>query len=709
MPKLGPRRVGRGNGEDYGVSVVKRALLGSLCGAALLSAQPALAFVQAGGPSAPPAADPNAPSVTSYPAAFFADFKPQTAMDMVGRLPGFTFDGGSDARGFAGTGGNVIIDGARPPSRTDPLSNILARIPAGAVERIDLVRGGAGGVDMEGKTVIANVIRKRATGVTGAISGTATVNEGWGFFTIGELQLQNRRDKRSIEGSIRLNTDDGHSHNLRLRTAPDGVVLLQTKLNGDNETRGVAATGTYENELAGGSLRLNTKLEGYNDASNFIDRWLFPGGAETGNFKGHRRNGEVGARFERKLWHGFSSELIAFQRLSHIQSQNEYDTPDFTSFTTRDSRTGESILSGKVKAPKWHDLNLEAGLEGTYNFDDEHAGFVLDGEKLNLPGDVSRGKEVRAEGFLTATWTPRPVVTLETSLRYEHSTISADGTAGSSEKTLGFVKPRGVVTWTPNRQHQLVLRVERSVDQLSFDAFSATASFNTGIFGVGNPDVVPPQTWTYEARYEYRFGDKGSVLLGYSHQDQHDVFTRVVVELPDADGNLQTFDVIRNAAEVKWDTISLVANLPLDRLGLKGGILNIKSDWNDTTTHDPITGVVRGVSSVNDNDWSVNFSQSQAGNKWSWNVGASGPQNNTAYAPRSLEYYRSNYRVGLGVNYQPNDKWKLGFGANTINGGGWRTRFILYDLPRNVGQPVYVEETHGPNRTNAYITVRRNI
>ncbi len=62
---------------------------------------------------------------------------------MVDRLPGFTMDTGTSARGFAGTAGNVLVDGARPTAKTDDLSAILDRIPAAAIDHIEVIRGGA--------------------------------------------------------------------------------------------------------------------------------------------------------------------------------------------------------------------------------------------------------------------------------------------------------------------------------------------------------------------------------------------------------------------------------------------------------------------------------------------------------------------------------------------------------------------------------------
>jgi hypothetical protein len=100
--------------------------------------------------------------VISYTPADFAAARPNTALDMINRLPGFGFDGGDNVRGFAGAAGNVLIDGQRPTIKTDTLSDTLARITIDQVERIELIRGGAPGIDMQGRTVVANVIRKKA-------------------------------------------------------------------------------------------------------------------------------------------------------------------------------------------------------------------------------------------------------------------------------------------------------------------------------------------------------------------------------------------------------------------------------------------------------------------------------------------------------------------------------------------------------------------
>ena len=126
-------------------------LLSTWCCASLAALAACAAAQPTRAEEASPAPSSAAASVISYPASFFAAMRPDRAYDMVLRLPGFTFDDGSAVRGLAGAAGNVLIDGQRPSSKTDDLVAILQRIPAAQVARIDLIRGGQTGIDMQSK------------------------------------------------------------------------------------------------------------------------------------------------------------------------------------------------------------------------------------------------------------------------------------------------------------------------------------------------------------------------------------------------------------------------------------------------------------------------------------------------------------------------------------------------------------------------------
>ena len=99
----------------------------ALC--ALLSLVSAPAHAQATGGAAEFVDAAAAGEVTPYPAAFFTQYRPANAWDMIARIPGFSADTGDNVRGLSGTAGNILIDGERPPGKAD-LNDILNRLRA---------------------------------------------------------------------------------------------------------------------------------------------------------------------------------------------------------------------------------------------------------------------------------------------------------------------------------------------------------------------------------------------------------------------------------------------------------------------------------------------------------------------------------------------------------------------------------------------------
>src|SRR5438270_7781749 len=134
--------------------------------------------------TAPVAAGPNPSSLTAvYDAAFFAQYAPRTALDIVQRIPGFTLDLGAnnnnngsgpvDIRGFAGAAGNVVINGQRPSTKSEPLDAYLGRIPASRVKRVEVGSGDLYGADFTSKSQVANLVL--VEGGAGGLSGNATI------------------------------------------------------------------------------------------------------------------------------------------------------------------------------------------------------------------------------------------------------------------------------------------------------------------------------------------------------------------------------------------------------------------------------------------------------------------------------------------------------------------------------------------------------
>lgn len=666
----------------------------------------ALSVIAGAAAAQAPASPPGDPDITPYAPAWFAEYRPVTAMDMIGRIPGFQFDGGTSARGFAGTAGNVLIDGERPPTRSDALWMVLSRIPTTQVLRIDIVRGGAGGIDMQGKAVVANVIRRPDAGLTGAVSANASLSNQGRLSPGFSIQAQRQRDGRSLDGTLQGNMGEGESGGSRVRTAPDGSVLLRARRQNDSAHQSAQATTVYEGPLAGGRIRANALVAWNGGSYEGLDILIVPTGVERSVSDNDTLKGEAGLRWTRSLPRGMTLELVGFQQLVRSNGDFTYDTPVFTSDTLSETTSGESIAGATLKFAPMGRWSFETGSEVALNWVESRSAFGFNASPVLLPGDDTRVEELRGETFATGVWAPRPGLSVETTLRHEISRITATGSAGEAETELSFLKPRLNVAWTPAPGHQANLKIERNADQLSFGAFTASASFNTGIFGRGNPDLRPAQIWLAQARYERIYDRQGSFVAELTHERIDDVLGQVIVlETPPGAPGPIAFNITRNVGDATRDTLKLTNRQPLDRFGLTGGILSSSLQWRRSRTEDPVTFVDRRLSGEQPLGWSLGLSRNLVAQRISWNAGVSSGIEAASFAPRTLSSFRTGPSFHAGATYRPDAR--LSISGSLFISDGFESDFTLFAAPRPAGAVVYDERSTSPGQIQASISVRR--
>ena len=94
-------------------------LLATICAPLPVLAQTPAPTEEAAGPAAQS-------GVLSFPPEFFAEARPTTASEMVGRVPGFVMiDIEQDVRGLAGATGNILVDGQVPSLKSVSLRSFL--------------------------------------------------------------------------------------------------------------------------------------------------------------------------------------------------------------------------------------------------------------------------------------------------------------------------------------------------------------------------------------------------------------------------------------------------------------------------------------------------------------------------------------------------------------------------------------------------------
>jgi hypothetical protein len=181
---------------------------------------------------------------------------------MVQRVPGFALDTGGTVRGFVDAAGNVLIDGVRPPAKGDPIDQILQRIPASSVVRIDVIRGGAPGIDMQGKTVLANVVRR--TDIAGKLTITTSATHAYDGRVSGQFRLEGEKriGQTDLQGSLLVARflDDGSGSGVWTRVDGAGNRVVTAADVTQGHENNYKATGSIETPVLGGTLKINASL-----------------------------------------------------------------------------------------------------------------------------------------------------------------------------------------------------------------------------------------------------------------------------------------------------------------------------------------------------------------------------------------------------------------------------------------------------------------
>ena len=558
----------------------------------LALAAPALAQTAPAPPA--PQAEASRQGVLVFTPDVFASQQPVTALDMVSRVPGFSIIDGDGSRGFQGSVGNVLINGARPASKNDTGSSVLSRTLVAQVERIELVRGGAPGIDMQGFSVVANVITRDQSSRQSIFTGNAVLYEGGNDTYGGTWQFTAKDGDRTWGFTLTDGFDANDSNGVGPVVRRDGAntLLRSEDFSNDQRSGGNALRLNYASPFLGGLIDLTARY-GVSDFENLTLQTSSTVRRES-RYQENGASGELGAVFTRPL----GSRLTSETRFIH-----EFDATDGVALSrTRlnsvngpeqrfatESEGAETILRSLLRYEQSPSLTFETGGEIAYNMLETDQAFSNGGVPVPLPSASVKVEETRGELFGRSTWRVRDNLTVESGLRVEGSTINQSGDADSA-KTFSFIKPRLLATWAPWSNNQFRVRFEREVGQLDFNDFAASAELqNDNVLG-GNIDLEPVQRWISELAYEGRFWGDGVVSVTLRHDEISDAIDVIPLE--------EGLSATGNIGDATLDRLSVNFQAPLDLFGFSGGRISARNTWNHTEVEDPTTGKTRPLSDV---------------------------------------------------------------------------------------------------------------
>lgn len=555
-------------------------------------------------------------ATVTYYASFFQRYEPISAFDMLRWIPGTSdiipaprIGGGDNGRqecGFGSGGDQVLIDGKRLSGKSNDIASAVQRIQARSVDRIEIIRGTASGLDVRTEGVLVNIVLREDVGDgAGSWQVHASDYEQTGIRWDGLLSYGSSVGQFQYLLSLEVGPQDSGTSitSIERYFEPDGeqTERRQTiRLREESSTTFAGAgTWTFRNDDV---ANFNVQIEDEDQDNRRALASTLTGSTETETAFERELSDEFewefGADMENRIGSGsLETRLI----LTHSdrdgaetisQISNVTNLPDEALVTLEQENT-ESIIRSSYTWDVRAAHTLEIGAEGARNTLDQFTrlferlpdGSLVEVDLFNADSEVV---EDRYEAFGTHFWTIGSGKVLETGLNYEYSRIEQSGIDVDNSRSFTYLKPRFDLRWDRTDRDQVRATLERTVSQLDFSDFVANYDGRDDQIQGGNPQLEPERAWELQLTYEHRLADDNGVVsarLFYNDIEDH------IARVETTDGNSGPGNI--GAAE-HWG-VEFKGSFRLGGIGLEGAVIDAVYTLQDSETTDPFTGERRVI------------------------------------------------------------------------------------------------------------------
>ena len=571
-------------------------------------------------------------STVVYPASYFAEFAPITAQDMLDRIPGVGSatgggnnfgggrpGGGGGGRGLgSGSGGSqILINGKRTAGKGNDTSAQMNRITADQVDRIEIIRGTSGELDVRGSGQVVNVVLFEELS-----SNSISYQLNMDHYIDNKNQPGGQISFSGQSGALNyvLSAVAEPRHNYRLSTessilgdfSPNDAVWEETTR--DQTSYNYSANFNYAiNENS--SARFNALYAQNDNPADVLRRTtnlkVTPNtvAVEREDIPGEQDNWEIGGDYEYLAGNGsrFKVLFIANQynndsireRFDVFADGSEAKDLFLASGSTTKERIvrgsytmdlvqGQDIEFGVERAQTILDSTLALGLASSTGVSSAAFGGLVPQAISNANSSV---EEIRYEPFLIHNWIINPKMSLESTLLYELSEISQSGDVNKS-RDFDFVKPKIDFRYDVTPQLQLRASTEKVVRQLSFNDFVAANDDqdNDSNTLAGNENLRQEWFWKNDLNAEYRLPNDIGVLDANIFYHRHkDHIERIDVStseanLKSANGNIGDGEVLG---------LNLNASIRMRMIDMPNLLLTSRFNVVTSEIKDPFLGINR--------------------------------------------------------------------------------------------------------------------
>lgn len=604
-------------------------------------------------------------AIVTYDAAYFTQYAPVTLLDMLQRVPGVpeilnknrqqrrSGGGGGNnraERGFGSGGDQILMDGKRLAGKSNNIDDTLGRISASQVEKVELIRGAASGLDVQSQGLVVNIVLKE--GISSSSTFWQVKSETKQGHSPGlEALVSHSGSKNNLDYVFSAQRTQNKGYSTRNEQHYTSLDLQTGDKLVDTEYRNIGykfnSNLTYNFE-DGAVLRLNglfeTEDQGYNE-----DR------IETGDDPSNilwskeedKQNWEFGGDYTRTLGNlGRFKALFVINRHKQdefVDRTQDIDTSPFI-YTTEEEHQikKEKILRASVTNTSLKNQTIEIGGEVAINtfdkkFDSLDRDLATDPFVTQAEDNVEI-KENRYEVFVNHSYNFSSTLVLQSSITTEFSNIIADnifanGDIDTRDTKFTYFKPRVNLRYDMTDVDQLRLTAEKKVSQLNFNNFVTRYDQRTEEFKFGNTNIRPEQIWEFLAAYEHRFpNDGGSIEFEGFYRNYTDKITRV--DFTDyVDFGFNPIDVdaffalppdqaLRDYVDDTGDSytsksgnidsattygVKIKGNVRLGFIGLPQAVFSANYTYEKSAEEDDFTKLVRQFQGQSRHMWNINY------------------------------------------------------------------------------------------------------
>lgn len=455
-------------------------------------------------------------------------------------------DGNVSLRGSSSF--TVLIDG-RPSVLSG--SDALRQIPSSTIENIEIITNPSVKYDPDGMAGIINIVMKK--NILSGFNGIINVNAGTGKRYGSDLTLNYKTKKYNLffGANWNDNTDEGTMKSTRESTQNDTITYLNTEGKRNQSRGGQQLKGGFDYFLSDKtSVTVSGELGKYNfdgEGGGNLHEYRNPGDFDLYTVQENnssRQGNYVSAtasflsKFDETGMHKLEGSFnyrnrdgLSYEDINEsISDANYSQTNNFLSQvkTTEDENSNDYRLKVDYTLPLQKGAKLEAGIQSRMERETEIFSFSNFG--INDPrytSDMDFKEDIHS---IYSTYSGK-ITTLQymLGLRGEYTKRSIDHSSAAKPYTLDRFDyfPSAHLSYELTNKGQLMSSYSRRIRRpggRDLDPFPNYMDQYT--IRIGNPDLKPEYTDSYEFSYMHKFGNS-FISLETFYRTTNDLITRV--------------------------------------------------------------------------------------------------------------------------------------------------------------------------------------